>query len=269
MSLITLKNYINIPTECPICGQLVVIEKKFNTEVLMCKNPYCATKIKGKFLQFLGTNGLDIVSISDKTVDKLISYGWLKKLSDVFSLKNHREEWIQMDGFGEGSVDKILEAIPNSLELWRIIACCSIPNVGKPTAKLIADNFNSWEDFRWAIDTNYDFTKINGIGSVMADTLLTFDYSEIDEVMGIITEKKAVVGGKLDNKSFCITGTLSMKRDDFVRLIEDNGGKFTSVNKSLDYLICNDKNATSGKAKKAKDLGITIITEDEFMAMIG
>ena len=102
----------------------------------------------------------------------------------------------------------------------------------------------------------------------MSDTLKSFDYSEIDEVMTIITEKKAVVGGKLDNKSFCITGTLSMKRDDFVRLIESNGGKFTSVNKTLDYLICNDKNSNSGKAKKAKDLGITIITEDEFLAMV-
>lgn len=260
--------FIEIPTTCPVCGENTTIEKKFNTKVLMCTNPYCRTKIEGKFLQFLGTNGLDIVSISNKTVDKLIDIGWLKRLVDVFSLKDHREEWITMDGFGENSVDKIIEAIPTSLELWRIISSASIPNVGKPTAILIANNFDSWKDFRNAVDTKFDFTKISGIGEVMSDTLKSFDYSEIDEVMTVITEKKAVVGGKLDNKSFCITGTLSMKRDDFVRLIESNGGKFTSVNKTLDYLICNDKNSNSGKAKKAKDLGITIITEDEFLAMV-
>ena len=259
---------IAIPNTCPVCGEPTSIEKKYNTEVLMCTNPYCKVKIKGKFLQFLGKNGLDIESISDKTVDKLIDFGWLKRLSDVFSLKNHRAEWVTTDGFGENSVDKVLEAIPTSLELWRIISSASIPNVGKPTAILIANNFDSWVDFRKAVDTNFDFTKINGIGGVMSDTLKSFDYSEIDEVMSIITEKKAVVGGKLANKSFCITGTLSMKRDDFVRLIEANGGKFTSVNKTLDYLICNDKTSNSGKAKKAKDLGITIITEDEFKAMI-
>ena len=114
--------FIEIPTTCPVCGENTTIEKKFNTKVLMCTNPYCRTKIEGKFLQFLGTNGLDIVSISNKTVDKLIDIGWLKRLVDVFSLKDHREEWITMDGFGENSVDKIIEAIPTSLD--RQPYCC-------------------------------------------------------------------------------------------------------------------------------------------------
>lgn len=259
---------ITIPTNCPICGGNTIREKKNNSEVLLCSNPYCRAKIEGKILQFLGAHGLDVESISKKTVEKLIDLGWICKMSDVFSLKNHREEWISMDGFGENSVDKILEGIPSSVEMWRIIASAGIPNVEKKVATLLSDYFTTWEDFRKAVDDKFDFTRIDGIGDITAETLINFDYTEIDDVMTYISIKKAVVGGKLDNKSFCITGKLSMKRDDLVKIIEANGGKFASVGKSLDYLICNDKDSTSGKSKKAMDLGIPVITEEEFMELI-
>lgn len=257
-----------IPTTCPVCGANTRIEKKDSTEVLVCPNPYCSAKIEGKILHFLDKNGLDIESISKATVKDLIQLGWLKRMADVFTLKSHRDEWIGLKGYGETSVDKILEAIPTSIELWKVIASAGIPNVEKQTAILISENFTDWTDFRNAVDARYDFTKLNGIGTVTARDILDFDYAEIDEVMNYLTIKAPVVGGKLANKSFCITGTLSMKRDDFVKLIEAHGGKFASVGKSLDYLICNDKNSTSGKSGKAKALGIPVITEEEFMAML-
>ena len=257
-------NFIEIPTTCPICGSTLTIEKKYNTEVLMCKNPNCQTKLEGRILHFVGANGLDIESISVKTVRKLIELKWITKLSDIFSLKSHRDEWITIPGFGENSVDKIIEAIPTSIELWRVIASAGIPNIEKQTSILLADYFKTWTAFRDAINSKFDFTSLTGIGAVTSETIQNFDYSEIDEVMNYLTIKETVVGGKLENMSFCITGKLSMKRDDLVKIIEQNGGKIASVNKNLTYLICNDKSSTSGKSKKALELGITVITEDEF-----
>lgn len=261
-------NFLTIPNECPICGATLIREKKNKSEMLICPNSNCGCKLEGRLLNLFGTNGLDIESISVKTVNKLIELGWLTKMSDVFNLKSHRDEWITIDGFGENSVDKILEAIPTSIELWRAIAISGIAGIEKATAKVIAKEFKDWTDFRNAIDTNYDFTKISGIGTVTTNSILEFDYTEIDDVMCYLTIKEEVVGGKLDNQSFCITGKLSMKRDDLVKIIEQNGGKFASVNKNLTYLICNDKDSNSGKSKKAKDLGVTVITEDEFMDLI-
>lgn len=263
-------NLIHIPTECPVCHGEVKIEKKHNTEVLVCTNPKCRAKIEGKLLHFIGSHGLDIESMSTATVRDLIDLGWFTKMSDIFTLKNHRDEWINLKGYGEGSVDKILEGIPTSLELWKIIASAGIPNVEKQTSILLADEFKTWEAFRQAIDTKYDLTKLNGIGSTTAEVILNFDYSEIDEVMHYITIKEQITGGKLDNMSFCITGSLVNypNRDALVKVIEANGGKIAGVNKNLTYLICNDKTSTSGKSKKAKDLGINVITEEEFMSLI-
>lgn len=260
--------FIAIPTNCPVCGSSLNIGKKYNTEALICKNPNCQVKLEGRILHFIGANGLDIESMSVKTVRKLIELKWLTKLSDIFSLKNHRDEWLSMPGFGESSVDKILEAIPTSIELWKVIASAGIPNVEKQTAILLADYFKTWKDFRKAIYEKHNITKLNGIGEVTADTILNFDYSEIDEVMTHLTIKSVVNGGKLENMSFCITGKLSVKRDDLVKIIEQNGGKIASVNKNLTYLICNDKDSNSGKSKKASELGVKVITEDEFNAML-
>ena len=111
---------------------------------------------------------------------------------------------------------------------------------------------------------------MNGIGCTTASVIANFDYSEIDDVMKYITIKETIVGGKLDNMSFCITGSLHnfSNRDTLVKVIEANGGKIAGVNKNLTYLICNDKTSTSGKSKKAKDLGIKVITEEEFMKLI-
>ncbi len=260
---------IQIPTTCPRCGGATRIEKKYNTEVLVCTNPDCGAKIEGKLLHFIGAHGLDIESMSTATVRDLIKVGWLTKMSDIFKLKDHIDEWVHMKGYGEGSVDKILEGIPTSLELWKIIASAGIPNVEKQTANILADTFTTWDDFMNAVNTGYDFTKINGIGATTAKVIAEFNYSEINDVLNYITVKQRVVGGKLDNMSFCITGSLSMKREDMIKIIEANGGKIAGVNKNLTYLICNDKTSTSGKSKKAKDLGIKVITEEEFNTLLG
>lgn len=261
-------NLIQIPTTCPVCGGKISIQKKYATEVLVCTNPNCAAKIEGKLLHFIGSHGLDIESMSIATVRDLIKLGWLTKMSDVFLLKNHRDEWINLKGYGEGSVDKILEGIPSSIELWKVIASAGIPNVEKQTSILLAEEFITWEAFMDAINTGFDFTQLNGIGITTAKVISEFDYTEINEVMSYLTIKQKCVDGKLNNMSFCITGKLSMKRDDLVKIIEENGGKIASVNKNLTFLICNDTTSTSGKSKKAKELGVKVITEDKFMSML-
>lgn len=257
-----------IPTVCPVCNGPVSIIKKYDTEVLTCTNPYCMAKIENKLLHFVGAHGLDIESMSIATVRDLIKLGWFTKMSDIFSLKDHRLEWINLKGYGEGSVDKILEGIPTSIELWKVIASAGIPNIEKQTSKLLADEFVTWEAFMDAVNSKFDFSSLKGIGDITASDILNFDYSEINEVMTYLTIKQAVAGGSLANMSFCITGKLSVKRDDLVKIIEANGGKIASVNKNLTYLICNDTTSTSGKSKKAKELGVKVITEDEFMKLI-
>lgn len=262
---------LSIPTICPVCGAPTSIGQKYNTQVLMCSNPNCGARIEGKLLQFVGSHGLDIESMSIATVRDLISLGWFVKMADIFTLKNHREEWIALKGYGVESVDKILEGIPTSIELWKVIASAGISGVEKQTAILLADNFVTYEAFRNAIDDpNYNMMRLKGIGEVTAKAIKTFDYSEIDDVMNYITIKQKITGGKLDNMSFCITGSFVtyINRDELIKVIEANGGKIAGVNKNLTYLICNDKTSTSGKSKKAKELGIKVITEDEFNMLL-
>ena len=207
-----------IPTICPVCGGATKIEKKASTEILICTNPYCGAKIEGKILHFVGAHGLDIESMSIATIRDLIKLGWIKTMADIFKLKSHRDEWINIKGYGEGSVDKILEAIPTSLELWKVIASAGIPNVEKQTAILLADEFKTWEAFMDAINNHYDFTKLNGIGTITAEVIANHDYTEINEVMNYLTIKQKTLGGKLDHLSFCITGSLNKfsNRDELV-----------------------------------------------------
>lgn len=260
---------IKIPKHCPSCGEELVIEKLYNTEVLKCNNTNCPSKILYKLNHFIGKNGLDIDSLSVKTLEKLIELGWLSSLSDIFMLKNHRDEWVELDGFKEHSVDKILNQIPEEIELWKILASLGIPDVNKSMAKKIVEYFNTEEECINALLNQDDFSKINGIGKVLADNIKQFDYTEFKDILkyASIKKKKSTEEGTLNNLNFCITGSLKYfkNRDELVKVIEDNGGKITGVSKKLNYLINNDSTSTSSKNKKANELNIPIITEEEFL----
>lgn len=260
---------IEIPKHCPSCGEELVIEKLYNTEVLKCNNTNCPSKILYKLNHFIGKNGLDIDSLSVKTLEKLIELGWLSSLSDIFMLKNHRDEWVELDGFKEYSVDKILNQIPEEIELWKILASLGIPDVNKSMAKKIVEYFNTEEECINALLNQDDFSKINGIGKVLADNIKQFDYTEFKDILkyASIKKKKSTEEGTLNNLNFCITGSLNhfKNRDELVKVIEDNGGKITGVSKKLNYLINNNSTSTSSKNKKANELNIPIITEEEFL----
>ena len=268
-----LSSYLEIPKTCPVCGQLTKIKKDHNTEILVCSNSSCGHRFKNHILHFINKNNFDIEALSDKTVEKLINLGWIKSEEDIFKLKDHYDEWITLDGFKEKSVNKILTNIENSktIELYRVISAIGISNVEKQTAKEITKTFKSFDEFISAVESKFDFSSLNNIGQVTSNDILQFDYTNITKVLpylNIIVTEKETASQKLSGMSFCITGKLSKKRDDIVEIIEKNGGKIASVSKNLTYLINNDKNSTSSKNKKAKELNIQIISEQEFEKLL-
>ena len=268
------KNYIEHPQLCPICGEATIIKQENESKVLYCSNPACTGKLINRLDHFCGKKGLDIKGLSKATLEKLIDWDWIHSARDIFTLKNYASEWQNKSGFGIASVNNILNAIENSKNttLDRVIAAAGIPEVGSRVAKDLTSHYDSWSDFR----KETDFTKYNGIGEIMNNNLLTFDYSEIDYIVeNYLTIKKEEKisnnnENKLNNLTFCITGKTSLfkNRTELQQFIEANGGKAaSSVTKNVDYLINNDVNSTSSKNIKAKELDIKIIDEQTFMNM--
>ena len=268
--------YINIPDKCPYCNEKLIIKQENNSKILCCLNEQCGCRLINKLNYFASKKGLDIKGLSKATLEKLLDWGWLNTRQDIFLLKEYRDKWIKKPGFGETSVDKILNAIEESKKtsLERIIAAAGIPEIGSRVAKDLAKYYNSWADFR--AETN--FLQYDGIGEVMNNNLLNFNYEEIDEIVKkyLIFEKNNDIiniekENKLNDLTFVITGKLHnyKNRDELVSIIEANGGKVVeSVTKNTNYLINNDINSNSSKNIKAKQLNIPILTEEEFIKMI-
>ena len=268
-----------IPDRCPCCGEKIELIKS-DSEVLnaVCTNPQCEGKLINKLDHFCGKKGLDIKGLSEKTLEKLIDWEWVNDITDIPKLKEHRSEWINKPGFGQASVDKILKAIDDRLAeapLSAFISGLGIPLVGTRVAKQICEYVETWADFKELIeDIDFTFEKWNGFGYEMNKALKEFDYSKADELVDYITFKPIEYQDnsvKLDNKIFVITGKLKnfKNRDELVSVIENAGGKVaSSVTSKTNYLINNDVTSTSAKNKKAKELNIPIITEEDLMEMI-
>lgn len=263
-----------IPSKCPICGGATVIKQENESKVLYCSNPACTGKLINRLDHFCGKKGLDIKGLSKATLEKLIDWDWIHDAKDIFTLKDYASEWQDKSGFGIVSVNNILNAIENSKNttLDKIIAAAGIPEVGSRVAKDLASYYDSWDDFR----KETDFTKYNGIGEIMNNNLLTFDYNEIDYIvknyLAIKKEEKISNNNenKLNNLTFCITGKTNLfkNRTELQSFIEANGGKAaSSVTKNVNYLINNDVNSTSSKNIRAKELDIKIIDEQTFLDM--
>lgn len=267
------KIYFHYPMTCPICGSRTEIIKDNDSEVLYCSNSQCSGRLLNRFEHFMGKKGLDIKGISKATIEKLMDWGWLNTYQDIFLLYQYKEQWIKKSGFGEASVDKILNAIETSKNtlLNKVIAAAGIPEIGTRIAKDLAKHYKTWADFR----AETDFSQYDGIGEVMNDKLLSFDYDDLNldyTINRFLTiEKKDEIEENhkdLENKTFCITGKLNhfRKREVLQNDIEKRGGKVVgAISKNVDYLINNDSTSTSTKNKKAQELGIPIITEEEYL----
>ena len=275
------KSYIDFPHICPVCGGSVEIIESLDsdTQVLVCKNPNCEGKLINKLEHMLGKKGLDAKGISKATLEKLIDFGWIKQLRDVFTLQSHAEEWKNIKGFGEKSVSNILQSISNctNCNLESVISAAGIPLIGRTVAKTLSKRFSSYDTFREAIDGDFNFESIGGFGYEMNKSLKTFDYAEMDYIVNNYLhiedniEENKDNSKVLNNLTFCVTGKLKeyKNRDELIKFIENNGGKVVStISKNVNYLINNDINSTSSKNKKAKEYGIPIISEVELKQMI-
>ena len=265
---------IKYPEVCPECGEKL----RFDGTLLWCDNDNCPSQILGKIEHWASKNAMDIVGLSSKTIETLHSEGFLNKISDLYNLKDHRDELLQLERFGEKSVDNLLNSIEESRtrDLARFIFALSIPNVGKVMSEDLAKYYKTIEN----LINNFSYNQIlslDSFGEVYANStcewLANIDNLRlIKEILEVGVNPKEVKTVKLDSnnldgKIFVITGTLSQPRKYFEELIIKNGGKLGSgVSKTTDYLLAGEK--AGSKLDKATKLNITIIDENEFTKMI-
>ena len=265
-----------LPEICPICGAKTKIKMDNESKILICDNPNCEGKFINRLDHFCSKKGLDIKGLSKATLEKLVKQGWIENLDDLFTLRQVQHFWKQMPGFGEKSVEKILQSIEDSREtnLESVISAIGIPLIGRTVSKDLAKRFKTYENFRKHINEGFDFSQIDGYGPEMTKALLTFNYEELDflvENFLIIKEeetKENTNDNALEGLIFVVTGKLKnfKNRDELKAAIEARGGKVSgSITSKTNYLINNDINSNSAKNKSAKNLGIEIITEEDFL----
>lgn len=271
--------FINLPTVCPVCGGETKVVTTNNSKVLMCINPACAAKKLAQFVHFVSRNCANIDGLSEKTLKQFISKGYLHTFTDIYHLSEYRNELIRLDGFGVKSIDKLLESIEKSrnIKLENFIAALGIPDVGLSTAKVIANHCNNNIDRFLYLLPRYEWSFLDGIGSMTACKIMDFMQERLEEIGDLILEfnfiepeKNEVKENPFTGKSLCVTGKLNhFTRNSINEKIVSLGAKAaSSVSSKTDYLITNEASGSS-KYKKAIELNIPILTEDEFLSMIG
>ncbi len=274
---LTESHTLSIPSECPRCGAATQIQQNHEAKVLVCTNPSCPAKLHRAFVHFVSREGMNIDGLSEASLDRFLEAGFLREYNDLYRLEDHREEICQMEGFGEKSAEKLLAAIDASrdTESYRLLSALGIPGVGIAGAKLLAAHFQG--DIRKIMDADpEEIAAIDGFGEIGAHKVRVFFDQEqnrqvTEKLLGELrfrTRQKAE--GALTGKTLVITGTLNHfeNRNVLIEEIEKRGGKVSSsVSGKTDYLVNNDLNSASGKNKKAKQLGIPIISEKELLSM--
>ena len=278
---LTRSNTWTFPDECPVCGGITKIVKENDSKVLMCDNLNCKGKLLGKLTHFVSKNAMNIENLSEQTLEKLIELGWLDSFKNIYRLDYLRLNLKELDGFGDKSVDKLLDNIEKSRKtnLMRVLYAQSIPLIGRSASKDIANYcHHDVQTFINFMNVHYDFTVIDGFGIEMQKSLSSWWKDNEEDFYALIKEftfekvEEKSSSVDLSSKIFVITGSLAhyKNRDELVGVIEGLGGKVSgSVSAKTSYLINNDVTSTSGKNKKAKDFGIPIISEEDFLKMIG
>lgn len=268
------------PKYCPICGGETEVVTENASEVLMCKNSNCSGKLLGRLKFFVSKPAMNIDGISESILEVLIDKGWVKNFKDIYYLYKHGREWEQLDGFGEKSVAKILDAIDHSrkVQLENFICALSIDGVGKSASKTIADAFEgNFDAFYRAFQNNYNWVDLQDIGDKTSQNITKYLTENEEEIVDLASEMRFVVPTKIEakenpfnGKTLCVTGKLNhFTRDGINAKITELGAKAAgSVSSKTDYLITNEQSGSS-KYKKAMELNVPIITEDEFLSMIG
>lgn len=277
---LTKSGNIELPSHCPVCDGTTEIKLMTGTKVLTCTNPNCLAKQVKRFSLFVSRDALNIEGLSEQTLLKFIGLGYIKSFADIFRLENHRDEIVELDGFGKKSYDKLSSSIEKARHTvpTRILVALGIPGVGITTAAQIARACEN----KWAKISSLSYDEliaINGIGEVMARDYEAFFADEhnksvvldlVDELD--IDESYEKAGEALSGEIFVITGSLEhyKSRTELKKEIEAQGGKVAgSVSKNTSYLVTNNPESGSSKNKAAAELGVKIITEDEIRTMLG
>ncbi len=271
----------DIPKVCPVCGGVTEIRKVSNARALYCTNPACQAKQLKSYALFVSRDALNIDGLSEATLEKLIARGFIHDYTDLFHLDRYREEIQSMEGFGEKSYQKLVNSVEKAREttLPRLLYGLGIANIGLANAKLICKE-TGYDREKLTRLTEEELSAIDGVGNVIAGSYVDYFsdeehravYEALLKELHIPEEKSTEEEQVFEGKSFVITGNVHhfANRNEVKALIEAKGGKVTgSVSSKTDYLINNNSESASSKNKKAKELGIPIISEEEFLGMLG
>lgn len=278
---LTKSGNLEIPCTCPACGGETKIQKMNDVESLYCMNADCPAKKVKAFALFVSRDALNIDGLSEATLEKFIAKGFIHKLGDIFRLEQYKDEIVHMDGFGQKSYDNLIQSIEKAKEttLVRILYGLGIAGIGLANAKVLCKHFD-YDIKKIEAASKEDISAIEGMGDVLASAIVEWFSKESNKAVlndlleNLQTTTPSVIVGEqtLIDKIFVITGDVYhfANRSELKEFIESRGGKVTgSVTGKTTYLINNDVNSTSGKNKKAKELNVPIISEDDFLAMVG
>ncbi|MCD7864007.1 MAG: NAD-dependent DNA ligase LigA [Lachnospiraceae bacterium] len=274
---LTCSDTLEIPHICPVCGGDTKIKSIKEGQFLYCTNPDCAAKKIKSFSLFVSRDALNIDGMSEATLEKFIAAGFLHKFRDLYHLEAHRDAIVSMEGFGEKSCDNLLQAVENSRQttLAKLIYALGIAGIGLATAKLICRHFDNDYD-RISHASVEELLEIDGVGEVLANAFSDYfrdesncrDVEELLSELVLEQEEISVDAQRLKGLTVVITGDLNLyeNRNQLKEAIEALGGKVTgSVSAKTSVLVNNNPASTSNKNKKAKELNIPIMTEEEFV----
>lgn len=267
----------DLPKECPVCGHATEVKAENGIKTLYCPNSQCPAKHVKLFTLFVSRNGMNIDGLSEETLEKFIDAGYIKEFADIFHLDRYYEEIVATPGFGQKSYDNLMDSVEKArnVELSALIYSLGIPNIGSANAKLICKAFNNnIEKIRNA--SVEELIEIDGIGEIMAEKFCQYfaDEDNIKKLDNLLKEvniaepEENTTPQNMDGLTFVITGSVEhfANRNELKSYIEKHGGKVTgSVSAKTNYLINNDAMSASYKNKKAKQLGVEIVTEEVFL----
>ena len=281
IKVVASKGKFVIPHTCPVCSSptKVNVSEQSDTKTLTCTNPECPAKQLKKFSRFVSKAGMDIDGISEQTLDRFINEGWIKEYADIYHLPEHHDEIANLEGFGTKSADNITASILKAKERpdIKVLYSLNIPLVGNDVSKKLLQNYEFNKLIETAINTDNEevFSNIEGIGAEKSASFVKwFKIAKNKQILTnllkeitVISTDKTPTGNKCEGKTFVITGDVHYfkNRNELKAYIESQGGKTSgAVSKNTSYLINNDITSTSGKNKKALELNIPIISEEDF-----
>ena len=284
-----------VPATCPVCGGATSVRENEGIETLYCDNADCPAKHVGRFTHFVARDAMNVMGLSEATLETFIDAGFVRRFADLYRLERYRAEIVTMEGFGEKSYENLQAALETSrkVRFSALLNAAGIPGIGKDMAKQISRflGAGAYGRFISLLAERADFSAVEGVGAVINDNIYSWaddperfsEFTELAAELEISDDVSAVsdadgtagsegAASAIAGKTFVITGGLNGfdNRDQLVAFIEERGGRVSgSVSAKTDYLINNDVNSGSGKNKKAKALGVPIISEADFMEMSG